>query len=224
MTSLGSGIDKHCKTCDTTKPITEFHRDGRSPGGRKSRCKVCRHREETSKRYVSHKHVYSQAKKVWATENRDRLRTRAQQRRAAKREMMGPRKRSQREKDTRNQYERDRRRRDPLYRFRQYFRTSVKNYAKKHEGYLLNEVSTYIGMGYEELFNMLTDNGAVPMQGRHVDHICPLSQAKTVEELKKLQHYSNLRLITSEENKKKSDSRTPEGESLCRTLLGRDWL
>ncbi len=60
--------------------------------------------------------------------------------------------------------------------------------------------------------------------GFTVDHICPLSQAKTVDEVIKLAHYSNIRVVTQQENSEKRNKKTPEGECLCRELLGREWI
>jgi hypothetical protein len=41
--------------------------------------------------------------------------------------------------------------------------------------------------------------------GWHIDHIIPLSSAKTEEELYKLCHYSNLQPLWAEDNLKKSN-------------------
>jgi hypothetical protein len=59
--------------------------------------------------------------------------------------------------------------------------------------------------------------------GFHLDHICPMSQAKTKEEVLLLQHYTNLQWISATDNLQKGDSRTSEGEALCLSLLGRAW-
>ena len=53
------------------------------------------------------------------------------------------------------------------------------------------------------------------------DHICPCAQAETEEELIKLQHYLNIRPY--KDNLVKSDNKTPEGDDMCRLLLGREW-
>ena len=42
--------------------------------------------------------------------------------------------------------------------------------------------------------------------GWHIDHIIPLSSAKTLDELEKLCHYTNLQPLWAEENLRKSDS------------------
>ncbi|MEM4726058.1 MAG: hypothetical protein QXG63_03890, partial [Nitrososphaerales archaeon] len=54
------------------------------------------------------------------------------------------------------------------------------------------------------------------------DHICPVSQARSKDELIKLQHYLNIR--PCKDNFVKSDHKTPEGEQLCLQLLGRKWI
>jgi hypothetical protein len=57
----------------------------------------------------------------------------------------------------------------------------------------------------------------------HLDHICPLSRALTEDEVYKLNHYSNLRIIPAEENLAKSDNWSIAGAMLHLILLGREW-
>jgi hypothetical protein len=63
-----------------------------------------------------------------------------------------------------------------------------------------------------------------PNTNEHIDHICPCSQAQNEEELIRLQHYMNLRILDKTTNLSKSDSWTPEGEEMCVKLLGRKWI
>ena len=46
---------------------------------------------------------------------------------------------------------------------------------------------------------------------------------KCKQELLKLQHYSNLRWLPASDNMYKSDKWTPDGASICKQLLGREW-
>jgi hypothetical protein len=78
-----------------------------------------------------------------------------------------------------------------------------------------------LGCTFEAFMSHL---GPKPCDNPELDHICPVAQAKTEEEVNKLQSYINFQWLTKEENLKKSDSQTDEGLFLCRFLLGRDWI
>ena len=57
--------------------------------------------------------------------------------------------------------------------------------------YLLQTFKNNYGFEYDEKINV------------QVDHIIPLCKAKTIEDVIKLNHISNLQLLTKEDNKKK---------------------
>ena len=60
-----------------------------------------------------------------------------------------------------------------------------------------------------------------------IDHICPCNQAKTQDELTKLQHFKNLRPMCTygpSGNLAKSDNKTKEAQDLCLELLSRNWI
>ena len=78
-----------------------------------------------------------------------------------------------------------------------------------------------LGCSYEALLSHL---GPKPTPDAHIDHICPCNQSVNEQELLKLQHYTNLRWMPSTDNLLKSDQWTPEGEALCKSLLGREWI
>lgn len=61
----------------------------------------------------------------------------------------------------------------------------------------------------EYLLKTYKDNYGYEWDGKeevHIDHIIPLSTAKTEEEIIKLCHYTNLQLLKAEDNRKKSDN------------------
>lgn len=84
-----------------------------------------------------------------------------------------------------------------------------------------SKASVIIGCSYEQFMTWL---GPKPCDDAEIDHLCPVSQAKSEEEMVKLNHYSNLQWLPASENRSKSDTKTPAGELLCRTLLGREWI
>ena len=55
-------------------------------------------------------------------------------------------------------------------------------------------------------------SGKFLMGNLHLDHIKPLSTAKTEEELRQLCHYTNLQWIWADVNMAKSDTWSPEDE------------
>ena len=91
--------------------------------------------------------------------------------------------------------------------------------------------SDLLGISIEDALKYISDKWQPGMSwenkganGWDVDHICPCFQAKTEEELIKLQHYTNLAPMWSMDNRIKCGSKTKEGEELCKILLGRDWI
>ena len=90
------------------------------------------------------------------------------------------------------------------------------------KGYKKNsKTSILLGCSIKEFQEYL---GAKPEGNYELDHICPCAQAKTKEELIKLQHYSNFRWLSTEDNNTKKDKWTLEGEKLCIKLLEREWI
>jgi hypothetical protein len=83
-----------------------------------------------------------------------------------------------------------------------------------------SDTADLIGCSFDELMVHL----GLRRGEDHLDHICPLSQARNQTEINALQHYTNLQWLSPRENMKKSNKRTPEGEELCRQLLGREWI
>ena len=110
---------------------------------------------------------------------------------------------------------------DPVFRTKQNLARQVRLYASKF-GYVgYTNVTNIVGCTIEELHKHL---GEKPEACCHIDHICPLAQAITINEVHKLFHYSNLRWLNSSTNISKGDSVTEEGLINCRLLLGREWI
>ena len=121
-------------------------------------------------------------------------------------------------KEYRKEYERERRKADPLYALTKRTRTLItsslkkQNYTKKSKTYEL------LGCSYEEFMAFL---GPKPCEGAHLDHICPCAEAQNEEELIKLQNFRNFQWLSAEENTSKNDTMTSKGLVLRMLLLGR---
>jgi len=102
-------------------------------------------------------------------------------------------------------------------RLRSSVRVALLKYRIYKEGRATQDL---IGISAEDILKVI---GHPPDVSYHLDHICPLSQALDEHESIKLFNPSNLRWLPAADNLRKSDSHTPEGEELCRQLLGREW-
>jgi hypothetical protein len=84
-------------------------------------------------------------------------------------------------------------------------------FAKR--GYNKNSKTEQIlGISFEDL-NIYLIDGCIKRYGYfdstiqyHIDHIIPISSASSEEEILKLNHYSNLQLLTAEDNLKKGSN------------------
>ena len=113
-------------------------------------------------------------------------------------------------KSRRVQYEKDRRNNDPIYALRVSVRDRIKSYLKKCDISKKNPTFEIVGCTPEFLKEYLEkqfkDGMAWEKRNKwHIDHIIPLSSAKTEEEIYKLCHYTNLQPLWAEENIKKSN-------------------
>lgn len=65
-----------------------------------------------------------------------------------------------------------------------------------------------LGCSYEEFMSHLTNNGEIEYDPKkhHIDHIIPVSLARTEEECIALNHYKNFRLLPTKENLLKKDN------------------
>lgn len=115
---------------------------------------------------------------------------------------------------------------DPLYRTKESVRQRVarafvqKGFTKRSKTYNI------VGCSFEELKSHIEKQFVEGMSWDnrsdwHIDHMVPLSIAKSEEELVKLAHYSNLRPLFTKDNFKKSDSMLDEFIPLRVALLGR---
>lgn len=86
-----------------------------------------------------------------------------------------------------------------------------------------NKIESSVELLRGTIDEVLDHMGPMPSADCHIDHKCPFAQAKNEEEKIKLCNYINLQWLPASENLQKSSKRTPDGEELCRVLLGREW-
>jgi len=109
-----------------------------------------------------------------------------------------------------NAYIRNRTSIDPIFRLRQSISSIIrKAFLRKGFG-KTSKSKQILGCSYEEFFSHIESQFQKGMNWDnrhlwHIDHIIPISLAKTEEDVIKLNHYTNLRPLWIKENQEKSD-------------------
>lgn len=225
LLSLKDRVVMHlCKKCNILKPYGDFYTSKNIKSGYRNECKLCimlygkafrfnnkeriklqtENRKEKIQMYrVSRTKETSLKNKIYHINHRDTILAR-------KRELSYTSDFKNRRKVRRNPRERARKNHDVLYRYTCQIRSCItvaikKKYTKR------SKVYSIVGCGYFELFEHLKltaiKNYGIwcPAIRYHIDHITPVSLAKTEEDVIKLNHYSNLQLLLPKDNLAKSN-------------------
>jgi len=116
-------------------------------------------------------------------------------------------------REMRRKYYKDRAKKDPMYKFKKTLSANILKVFRRKKCKKNSRTQKILGCNYETAFNHLKhtfeQNYKIPLheakEELHIDHITPLSFAKTEEELIKLNHYTNLQYLYASDNLKKSD-------------------
>ena len=202
---------KVCSKCKEDKKVCEFGNSKTSKDGLLYCCKKCNNErskkyrlinpEKTKQSSKNSRLKYNEERKVkqkeYYLENRDVIKEREK----IYREIYKP-KRSIRRKE--------RRKNDNLYGLINDVRYRIWIYLKKLNITKKNKTFDIVGCSpeflKEHLETQFTDGMSWDNRSEwHIDHIIPLSSAKTEDELYKLCHYENLQPLWAEDNLKKSN-------------------
>jgi hypothetical protein len=206
----GAGYKFLCKSCDAKDTKERRNKDkekekkSQKRSYEKHKEKILKHKKEVY--YPKVKTQRSEYNKKYLNENKEELNR----------------------KNTIRQ--RERRKRDPFVRLRVNIAHRIRN-SLKSKG-LTKSKRTWEILGTDKkglteyFMNTQKINilNAEEIQNKELDHICPLAQAQNEDELIKLNHYTNLQLISRKENRDKWHRKTSEAEEKCHLLLGRDWI
>lgn len=204
---------KRCLKCGIDKPETEYHKDKSRKTGLRESCKDCRCKYKK----VIHKKCVRCGLDFKLTGKR-KLQKYCSKQCAIKTNREEKRIRDKMSRDSINSYVRtyriNRKKSDPLYRLTINIRSNVRNSFLSKYWRKDNTTKDIIGCSYEEFRHhiesqfeswMNWDNYGLytgqEKEGWDIDHIIPISSAKTKEELIKLNHYTNLRPLCSKINR-----------------------
>ena len=198
---------KVCTKCGIEKLLLEYNVCSRVKDGRKAECRECQRlgtkeyklknkekiKEYNSKWNSENKFYYQEYRKIWDVENYDKV---LETRKRFKEKNPG----------YINDYNKQRKKEDILFRLKNNIRTSVNRYLKYKSKYTFDIVGCTPQFLKEHLESQFIDGMTWENRSEwHIDHIIPLSSAKTEDELYMLCHYKNLQPLWAEDNLKKSN-------------------
>jgi hypothetical protein len=199
---------KICSKCKVEKDVCEFNKKSVSKKGisyYKSRCKKCQSEDEKIRRDLN-----PEKYKIWYDKNRvDRNKWRSEYYQTNKERIRDYNKKFDKNKSSNfmKKYHND-----PIVKLRHRLSCRLREVLKfksmkKNKSY--NDVIGCPPSLLKEHLERQFTNGMswnnYGLYGWHIDHIIPLSSAKTEEEMYKLCHYTNLQPLWAEDNLKKSD-------------------
>jgi hypothetical protein len=160
-------------------------------------------RELANKYHRKNKASYSASFKKWYYDNREDYLLRCKVKR----------KTEEHKKRTR-EYQKNRKTIDPIYRLRHAISSGICNAIKSRGFRKKSKTADILGCSMEEFKAHIESQFQLGMSWEnrhlwHIDHIMPVSMAKTYDEVVRLNHYKNLRPLWAHENLSKSD-KTPE--------------
>jgi hypothetical protein len=214
-------MSKTCCICKEKKDESEFHKHHNRRDGLASQCKLCAaayYANNKSKLLSKQSEYYANNKdkiKEYYVVNKERIgKQNSEYYQANKVKMAAYQSKYQ------TAYSARRRKTDPVFKFKANTRSLIWHSLTRGGYKKKSKTATLLGCSYDQFMEWL---GPKPCENPELDHICPVSQAKNEDEANRLQSYINFQWLTPEENLRKRDSKTPEGEALCLILLGREW-
>lgn len=206
-------MEKVCTKCYFSKPIELFSKDKYSSNGKKSSCKECDRRRSALYKQ-NNKHKCEKYSKEYRIKNKEVIKTRAinSYYKNQKRYLHNKKIYDELNRKKINIYVKTRRKNDLLFKLSSQLRTRLYRALSAKSWKQNTHFSEYIGCTLEQLKQyiqsqftggMTWDNYSI--KGWTIDHIIPLSLAKTEEQMIQLCHYSNLQPMWHSDNRQKSN-------------------
>lgn len=194
---------KICSYCKIEKDISYFAKHKNTKDKLKHQCKSCekdyrdKNKDKTKANYQKNKKIISEKQKLYRLENYNKIIER--ERNYDKKNRL-----------VRNLYKQNRRNTDFLFKLICNIRNLIGISFRKNGYNKDSKTNKILGCTYEEfkqhLEKQFTEGMSWDNQGEwHLDHIYPVSLAKTEEEIIKLNHYTNFQPLWAEENIRKGN-------------------
>lgn len=178
-----------------------FYKDINKRDGLRNSCKECTN-IKNKLRYMRDKEKIKNRNKEYVTRNSDKIKCRNKKWRASNRDRL----------NTKNIiYEKTRKLKDPVFKLKIHLRKQLRMALMKTRVYgIKSRLYSITGKLGVDLINYLhstfESNYGMPREWIYgfqveIDHIIPLATAATIEDVIKLNHYTNLQILLKEDNK-----------------------
>lgn len=200
---------KICFKCKIEKDFSNYHFHKKNKDGLSHICKPCstqsnkEWREKNKEKWIKGYQQYSSQDHI-KLKNKEYMKTYSLEWK-------------QNNPEYHNEWFKKQRENNPLKKLIHHFRTNINTHLKKYNGSKNNSTLNIIGLEtWNEFRNYIESQFTEGMvwenygQGKnnetwHIDHITPISSATSIEEIYKLNHYTNLRPMWCSDNIKKRD-------------------
>lgn len=199
---------KICTKCEIKKYLTDFNNSNKTKDGKRCECRECQ--KEVSKNYrIKNSEKIKKYNDEWNKNNQEYYKKYFENYYTVNydREKERKLKWNKENKGYFNEYNKKRKKNDTLFYLITMMRQSIYRYLKYKSKKTFDIVGCSPEYLKEHIENQFKEGMSWEKMGKeiHIDHIIPLSSAKSEEELYKLCHYTNLQPLWAEENLKKSN-------------------
>ena len=217
---------KVCSKCKEEKNICEFYKRNETKDGYRSDCKICfnekclmyrlNNKEKIKNRqkeyFQKNKQSHLKKKQNWRKNNPEEYKTQNKNYWEKTKDIQSEKKKIwiENNREKYNSYWTNRKKNDPEFKLLMGMRSMLCGYLKKLNITKKNKTFDIVGCTpqslKEHLESQFTDGMSWDNRSEwHIDHIIPLSSAKTEDEIYKLCHYTNLQPLWALDNIMKSN-------------------
>lgn len=192
---------KICRLCKQLKDSSEFSPHNRFADGLQSRCKPCRNKKQ-KEAYKANPAKNKERSRVFYIRNKEKVDAKIRAYIFANKDKVRERKRIRKL---------ERYKSDPLHRLKLVVSNRIRKSIQRRNQIKKTKATDILGCSIEQLYAHLKTSAIkrygkfFPQRRYDIDHIVPISLAKTEEELIKLNHYTNLQYLLPRDNLKKSN-------------------
>lgn len=186
---------KYCWDCDSLKEIIDFNLNRTSKDGYHNRCKLCCS-NANKKLYLAKPEQIKEKTLAYYKNNKDKVGV-ARRKRSA-----------------------ERRQTDPLYVFKRRMRHSIRTKLYNHNITTVDSINDILGISGLELKDYIESQiePGKTIQDYDIDHVVPLSFAKNEQQVKILNYYKNLKLMSPYDNRSKGAQLPSNWQKLLKEL------